>query len=163
MSKLGKKIKKHRQELGLTQQQFAEKIGISQVYLSQVETGVRLPSEDMVERIQAGLNVTQDQLTPKLTRKQKKNMRRILTEQELVYEYNMYHAILVKILDTEDDCYGEVFPAILLFNEDPNEEGKLVAVFRWRKHLYMKDYEKKWVAYHYFEDLIEEEREQYND
>jgi len=54
---LGKKIKEKRMQLSLTQEQLAEKIGISPKSLSQIELGNNFVSADNLEQICLALNV----------------------------------------------------------------------------------------------------------
>ena len=54
---LGKKIKEKRIQQSLTQEQLAEKIGISPKSLSQIELGNNFVSADNLEQICAALNV----------------------------------------------------------------------------------------------------------
>ncbi len=42
-SRIGKRIKQRREELGLTQEQFAEKAGLTTNYISTVERGASFP------------------------------------------------------------------------------------------------------------------------
>lgn len=48
---IGTSIKTIRKQLNLTQDDFAEKVGITQSYLSLIETGVKTPSSKVLERI----------------------------------------------------------------------------------------------------------------
>ena len=54
---LGKKIKEKRLQQSLTQEQLAEKIGISTKSLSQIELGNNFVSADNLEHICSALNV----------------------------------------------------------------------------------------------------------
>lgn len=56
-SGFGKKIKELRQRLELTQEQFAEKIGISAKSLSQIELGKNFISAEVLESICTNMNV----------------------------------------------------------------------------------------------------------
>jgi len=51
MTDLGAKIKGIRTDRGFSQYRFAEELGISPAYLSQLEIGVRKPSRALVQRI----------------------------------------------------------------------------------------------------------------
>ncbi len=59
---LGKRIKQARKEIGYTQEQLAEKARISNVYLSEIERGLKLPSLAMFVNIASILNVPTDSL-----------------------------------------------------------------------------------------------------
>ena len=45
MNKIGLKFKLKRKSLGLTQSEFSRLLGIAQGYLSDVENGVKIPSD----------------------------------------------------------------------------------------------------------------------
>ena len=53
---LGKNIKKKRKERGLTQQELADKIGISLNFMGKVEVGFSKPSLDTLIEISTALN-----------------------------------------------------------------------------------------------------------
>jgi transcriptional regulator with XRE-family HTH domain len=48
-------VKRRRQELGLTQRELAEKLGVSKPYISQVEAGDNIPTLGVVERFAKAL------------------------------------------------------------------------------------------------------------
>jgi transcriptional regulator with XRE-family HTH domain len=55
---VGQSIKKIRKlYLGLSQKEFCDKVGITQSYLSQVESGIQIPSSEMLKRISEATNV----------------------------------------------------------------------------------------------------------
>jgi transcriptional regulator with XRE-family HTH domain len=49
-------VRKRRQELRLTQQQVAERLGVTGAYISEVEAGKRTPSLETVERLATALD-----------------------------------------------------------------------------------------------------------
>lgn len=55
---IGGAIKRTRQERNMKQYVLADKAGISQTYLSQVELGLKQPSQDTINRIAAVLQVS---------------------------------------------------------------------------------------------------------
>ena len=55
---LGKNIKYHRIELGLTQEELAHKSGVYRSHLAGIETGNLNPSVKTVEKLAKALNVT---------------------------------------------------------------------------------------------------------
>lgn len=59
---IGKKIKEIRISLGLTQQQLADKIGISMDYLGNIERGERTPGIKSFVRIADSLDISLDYL-----------------------------------------------------------------------------------------------------
>ena len=48
MNKIGLKFKWKRKSLGLTQSEFSRLLGIAQGYLSDVENGVKIPSDSLL-------------------------------------------------------------------------------------------------------------------
>lgn len=59
---MGKNISRIRNKNHLTQEQLAEKINISTVFVSQIETAVRKPSLETIHKISVALNTTIDSL-----------------------------------------------------------------------------------------------------
>ena len=59
---LGEIIRRQRELNELSMRQFAELVGISNPYLSQIERGLRAPSERVVEAIAGALRTTSDAL-----------------------------------------------------------------------------------------------------
>lgn len=55
---LGRNIRRRRLELGLTQEQFAEKSGFDQRYVSQLENGRRSPSIVSLHELAVALDTT---------------------------------------------------------------------------------------------------------
>jgi len=58
----GINIARRRRERGMTQQEFAQVIGISRSHLAAIETGRKLPSLDLLFQIARVLEVTPDRL-----------------------------------------------------------------------------------------------------
>jgi transcriptional regulator with XRE-family HTH domain len=52
-----KRIKKFRNDRGLTQEDLAEKVGVSRVYIGYVEQGRNTPSLEILEKIAKSLRV----------------------------------------------------------------------------------------------------------
>lgn len=60
--KLGRRIKEYRTSINMTQEALAEAVGISAVFVSQIESGNRKPSLETVFSISTTLNVPIDYL-----------------------------------------------------------------------------------------------------
>ncbi|MCM8710501.1 helix-turn-helix domain-containing protein [Clostridium sp. SYSU_GA19001] len=52
------RIKEARQKAGLTQNQLAIKVGVSQIYISYIENNHKTPSFDLLERIAKELHTS---------------------------------------------------------------------------------------------------------
>jgi transcriptional regulator with XRE-family HTH domain len=59
-------IKRLRRELNLSQTKFAKRCGLSQGYVSLMESGERTPTFDMIDRIAKALEVTPESLLSKV-------------------------------------------------------------------------------------------------
>ena len=54
---IGRRIREVRRELGLSQEDLAEKIGMNRSYLSLVENGRSSPTFEFIERVSGGLGI----------------------------------------------------------------------------------------------------------
>lgn len=61
-SLVGSNIKTHRDRLGITQQELAERSGLSQSFVADIERGHKFPSPDSIERLSEALAVRPYQL-----------------------------------------------------------------------------------------------------
>ena len=61
------RVKARRKELGLTQVEMAEKLGMTQPAYAQVEVGTRAPGFHVIYRVAAALETTVHDLLPVLT------------------------------------------------------------------------------------------------
>lgn len=59
---MGKNIKALRKKNGLTQEKLAEAVDVSTVFISQIETGTRMPSLETIYNISKALGVSIDEL-----------------------------------------------------------------------------------------------------
>jgi len=55
---VGQNLKARRRELGLTQTQLAARVGVSQAYLSRIETGTRVADTDLLARLAEALETS---------------------------------------------------------------------------------------------------------
>ncbi len=62
--RLGHQIQKLRKETGLTQEEFAEKLGISRTHMGHIEQGRKTPSIKLMEKIAKALKVSAGKLLP---------------------------------------------------------------------------------------------------
>jgi len=56
------RLKRRRMEKGLRSKELAEKLSISKPYMSQIEKGLRVPSEELLIKLAAVLGVSKDWL-----------------------------------------------------------------------------------------------------
>lgn len=59
---IGKNIRKYREQIGLTQKQLAEQIGISSARLSNWESGINRPDVDMLAKLCGLLSISANTL-----------------------------------------------------------------------------------------------------
>ncbi len=62
--RLGNRIQKLRKETGLTQEEFAEKLGISRTHMGHIEQGRKTPSIKLMERIAKALHLKVKDIFP---------------------------------------------------------------------------------------------------
>lgn len=62
MSKMGNRIRELRTNMSLSQEQLADKLGVTKQAISQMERGVRKPSMDMLDTLCDFFNVSADYL-----------------------------------------------------------------------------------------------------
>lgn len=55
---LGKKIQRQRKKMNLTQEELAEKVGISRAYMGYIEQGRNIPSLEVLHKIAKNLNIS---------------------------------------------------------------------------------------------------------
>lgn len=55
---LGQAIKRVRKERNLKQAELADIVGVSTIYISQIELGTREPSQKLIEQIAIALNIS---------------------------------------------------------------------------------------------------------
>ncbi|MDD4391104.1 MAG: helix-turn-helix transcriptional regulator [Eubacteriales bacterium] len=56
-NEIGRKIKTAREKKKLTQMQLAEKVGVTNVFISQIESGQKKASADNLAKISKALNI----------------------------------------------------------------------------------------------------------
>ena len=61
---IGKRIKKLREELDLTQEDLSEKVHVSTVYIGYIEQGRNVPSLEVLQKIAKALKVSASDLLP---------------------------------------------------------------------------------------------------
>ena len=59
---IGQRIKSFRQKANISQEELAEKVGISRISMSNYERGERIPAVDVFACIANALNVSMDEL-----------------------------------------------------------------------------------------------------
>lgn len=62
MNQMGIRARKRRQEIGLTQKDIAEAVGVSRPFITSFEAGCKIPSVSVLTQIAEKLGVTLDYL-----------------------------------------------------------------------------------------------------
>lgn len=62
LSQFGLTVRRHRESLKISQEEFAHRAGLDRTYVSGIERGCRNPSLQTIERIAAGLGIGLDAL-----------------------------------------------------------------------------------------------------
>lgn len=58
--RIGKRFKKAREDLGLTQEEFSEKVGFTKNYISRIETGASFPRYNKLVKLLNALEIPAD-------------------------------------------------------------------------------------------------------
>lgn len=100
---LGKNIAKARNKNHLTQEQLAEKVDVSTVFISQLETAVRKPSLETIYKISIALNTTLDTLIGNISLESKydeiANLLKDKNDVELLFITNVLREMCSQIKD----------------------------------------------------------------
>jgi transcriptional regulator with XRE-family HTH domain len=94
----GKKIKNAREDIDLTQFALAEKVGISQNFLGDIERGLKLPSIDTLIKISNVLKISLDSLFTD-------SLDNIVSEPEKVYFTDRQIAIMNNVIKTINENF----------------------------------------------------------
>ena len=105
---LGLNIKKIRRVMGLTQEKLSEHVGISPVFLSQIENASRKPSLETVVNIANSLSVSIDALlTNKTAHEQLKNIASVnFTDEQLNLLHKVFEKRSLKEVSALFDAFG---------------------------------------------------------
>lgn len=90
---LSEELKRMRLAAGLTQKQLSDKVGYTQVTLSQYETGNRIPSRDAIEDIALFYKVKAEKLMKMLPNKFRALVMRELEGKTEEYLEQLYYAL----------------------------------------------------------------------
>lgn len=96
----GKRVKKAREELGKTQFELAEQIGISQNFLGDIERGLKLPSVDVLIKISNVLKLSLDYLFSD-------SLDNIAAEPDPIYFTDRQLTIMNKVIKTIKDNFDK--------------------------------------------------------
>lgn len=78
----GEQVQKYRMMQGLTQEELADLVGTEQNYISQIETGRKMMSVEMLRKISKTLSVSADVLLFPASPAQHSNILRLLEKQD---------------------------------------------------------------------------------
>lgn len=92
---IGNRIRKYREEFGLSQTQLAERIGVSNSRVSNWEQGINRPDADMLAEICMALNVSPSLLLGIQISSEELNDRERKVIQEYRIKTDMQHAVNV--------------------------------------------------------------------
>jgi transcriptional regulator with XRE-family HTH domain len=56
--RLGRNLRNHRERMGLSQEKFADVLGLHRTYVSDLERGTRGPTIDVIEKMALALRVS---------------------------------------------------------------------------------------------------------
>lgn len=105
---IGKRIKQYREKSGLTQEELAEKVGLSTNYLSAVERGISFPRIEKLISIINAIDATADQIFIDVLKKSYKTRSSILTEKiELLSLEEQQH--IFAVVDAMIDNFNEKY------------------------------------------------------
>ena len=154
--KLGEEIKRIRAGLKCEQKEFARLIGVSNVHLSNLENGKKLPSEDLLIKIfrVVNLEVPENILEMlKGARQETKKVSSESTSSEIVYnlqEEGIYNYTRLKdLLKLEPDNLKLIFGMLTLLKEEGRSEEARQHLLQSLIHI-KKDEVKRWLEACYF-------------
>lgn len=110
MSKVGETLKKARNDKGMSQKQLAKKLGVSEGFINEVETGRKVINEKMMERIGKVLG---GELKTASTMFQD-----IAYEESKIVKTEVRNKAPEKINEVWDDAFGSVIKTIGIYNYD---------------------------------------------
>lgn len=104
----GECLKKIRKGLGLNQTEFGDKVDISQTHLSQIESGLKMPSRELLENISFVFDIPMGVIYLSMAKEEEltHNTRKILHKYEAVFE-TLLNEFLVKNKKIENGLYTE--------------------------------------------------------
>lgn len=77
MMELGKNVAKQRKRKNIKSQELANQVGIGQPYISEIETGKKIPSIDVLQKIAMALDTTTSELLGEIQPCLNENMLRL--------------------------------------------------------------------------------------
>lgn len=107
MSRVGEKIKEAREKSGLTQKALAKKLGVSDKYINEIETGRKVAQESFIDRaakvLNANLNDISMVVTDEVLMEERKQERAVVKEKKLP----------PKTLGETSDVWTDAFSSVL--------------------------------------------------
>lgn len=156
--KLGEEIKRVRSKLKYEQKEFAKILGISNVYLSNIEKGKKIPSSDLLEKIykEIGQEIPEDIFEVVKKSRLENKKRANISSSSIIYdlqESNVYNVSKLKeLLKNDPQNIKYIYGLLNLFKEDgKNAEARnllLTSLVSIKKQEH-----KRWIEACYF--LIE--------
>lgn len=133
MTIFAKRLKKLREDKGLTQQDLADIVGTTNKAISTWEQGIKVPRQPRVEKLADYFNVTTDYLLGRTDIKQWNEWDEKCNTDDI---RNQSH-----ILETMQRIMPDVYELLMEYN-DLNEDGKKEAILRVRELGFLPQYKK---------------------
>ncbi|WP_125154134.1 helix-turn-helix domain-containing protein [Clostridium rectalis] len=110
MSRIGVKLKQLRNEAGFSQKQLGKKLGVSETFINEVETGKKIINQNLIDRISKILGKDLNDLTMSFEEEVYKE------EQKFSYEPKKQ-----KTNDVWNEAFGSVLKSICIYKYDLNK------------------------------------------
>lgn len=115
---IGEKIKLLREKRGLTQEELAEKIGVSKSSISQWENGMKEPRMGMIQKVADLFGVTKSYIIENETQEYDPDALEILDMLENNYDLKMLFMKTSKLSETDKRRIAKIIQASLPENHD---------------------------------------------
>lgn len=113
MSKVGENIKRARNEKGMTQKQLAKKLGVSEGFINEVESGRKVINEKLMDRIGKVLGGNVQNLSSMF--------QNIISEEEKIEKSSPIRKAPEEVKDVWNDAFGSVLKTVGIYNYDLNK------------------------------------------
>lgn len=108
MSRIGEKISKARVKQGLSGKQLAKKLGVSESYISEVETGRRVINESMISKISKALGCDLNDIGMSFEEE-------VFVDEKVIKEEKPKNLRLDSVKDVWNDAFGSVLKSVPVY------------------------------------------------